>query len=201
MADSIELTRRRLLGGLVTVGAAGAGAGAGTMALFSDEETSTGNTIQAGTLTLDFASSGTFSFSTSLAPTETTGDSLTLVNGGSLGGSLDVDVSYTESDGSPNDTDMSGDAVAQNLKVETLTYGGTDLTAQLPGTGPWTLYDLANNAHGASESTQNDLINLADPAGGTEFSIELRLGNVGNDFQADGIAIDFTFHLNQTDDQ
>jgi len=53
MSDNdIELSRRKILAGLGAVGAAGAGAGLGTSALFSDEESFTGNTIAAGTLDL-----------------------------------------------------------------------------------------------------------------------------------------------------
>jgi len=48
--NRIALTRRQLIGGLATIGAAGAGAGMGTAALFSDEESFTGNSITAGTL-------------------------------------------------------------------------------------------------------------------------------------------------------
>lgn len=48
----VRLTRRRLLGSMVTVGGGGAATGAGTMALFSDSETSSDNTIKAGTLNL-----------------------------------------------------------------------------------------------------------------------------------------------------
>jgi len=47
-----SLSRRKALLGLGTVGVAGAGAGVGTSALFSDEETFEGNTIQAGTQNL-----------------------------------------------------------------------------------------------------------------------------------------------------
>jgi len=46
----IKLTRRRLLAGATTVGAAGVGAGFGTSALFSDEESFTNNSITAGSL-------------------------------------------------------------------------------------------------------------------------------------------------------
>lgn len=49
---SIELTRRKILGGVGAVGVAGAGAGLGTSALFSDEESFTNNTITAGTTNL-----------------------------------------------------------------------------------------------------------------------------------------------------
>ena len=49
---SFDLTRRKALAGLATVGAAGAGAGLGTSALFSDEESFSDNSIQAGELDL-----------------------------------------------------------------------------------------------------------------------------------------------------
>ncbi|WP_276258507.1 SipW-dependent-type signal peptide-containing protein [Haloglomus litoreum] len=49
---SFELTRRKALAGLATVGAAGAGAGLGTSALFNDTESFLNNSIQAGTLNL-----------------------------------------------------------------------------------------------------------------------------------------------------
>ncbi|WP_159435770.1 SipW-dependent-type signal peptide-containing protein [Halobaculum gomorrense] len=52
MTDKFELSRRKALLGLGTIGLAGAGAGAGTTALFSDEETFENNTIQAGTQNL-----------------------------------------------------------------------------------------------------------------------------------------------------
>ena len=59
----IELTRRRVLGGIATVGVASAAAGAGTFAYFSDTETSEDNTVEAGTLNLTLSpSTGTGSF-------------------------------------------------------------------------------------------------------------------------------------------
>ena len=170
------------------------------MALFSDTESSSGNTVQAGTLELSFNSGGSFNFSTSLAPTESTQDSVTLVNGGSVTGSVDVDVSYSESDGGTSSPDMTAQEVAQNLNVLTLDYGGTNLLngQNLPANP--TLHDLANNDQSES-GTNNDLVNLSDPGAGTDFTVELELANVGDDFQADGVAITFAFDLNQTDGQ
>lgn len=56
MSDKFELSRRKMLAGLGTIGVAGAGAGMGTTALYSDSESSTGNTIEAGTsnMAVDF---------------------------------------------------------------------------------------------------------------------------------------------------
>jgi len=52
MSDNMELSRRKILGGVGAVGAAGAAAGLGTTALFSDEESFTNNSITAGELDL-----------------------------------------------------------------------------------------------------------------------------------------------------
>ncbi len=50
--ERYQLTRRKALAGLATVGAAGAAAGLGTSALYSDEETLESNVITAGTTNL-----------------------------------------------------------------------------------------------------------------------------------------------------
>ena len=201
MSDtSIHLTRRRLLGGIIAIGGGSAAAGAGTMAYFSDTETSA-NQIQAGTLVLSLGGTGSFSFSTSLAPTSSTQDSVTLVNDGSVTGSVDVDVDYSENDASGGSApDMAAQEVASNLEVTTLDYGGTDLTGQIvTSNSPPTLDDLANNRHDGTETTQNDLIDLADPGAGTQLTVGFRLKNVSDDYQADGVDVTFTFHLNQND--
>ena len=52
MSDKYELSRRKALAALGTIGVAGAGAGMGTSALFSDEENFNGNTLVAGELNL-----------------------------------------------------------------------------------------------------------------------------------------------------
>jgi predicted ribosomally synthesized peptide with SipW-like signal peptide len=199
---SITVTRRRLLGSIVTIGAASAAAGAGTFAAFSDTELSGGNAVRAGTLNLDFGGGASFTFSTSLYPTQTVSDSVTLVSNGSVQGSLDVDVSYSENDASGNATNVSAQQMAQNLEVTGLTYGGTDVRGQIASSAsPPTVHDLATTNQTSGESTGNDLVDLADPGTGTAFAVDLRLKDVGNDFQSDGIDIEFTFTLNQTDGQ
>ncbi|WP_135661991.1 vWA domain-containing protein [Halorhabdus rudnickae] len=52
MSERYELSRRKVLAGLGTIGLAGAGAGFGTTAYFSDEETYENNTLTAGSLDL-----------------------------------------------------------------------------------------------------------------------------------------------------
>lgn len=58
MPKKLELSRRRLLGGLGTIGLASAGAGLGTSAYFNDTESFVGNSIQAGTLDLEVSATG-----------------------------------------------------------------------------------------------------------------------------------------------
>jgi len=53
MTEKYELSRRKTLAGLATIGAAGAGAGLGTSALFSDRETFGNNSFTAGTFDME----------------------------------------------------------------------------------------------------------------------------------------------------
>ncbi|MEF8786776.1 MAG: SipW-dependent-type signal peptide-containing protein, partial [Haloarculaceae archaeon] len=52
MPDKYDISRRKVLAGLGTIGVAGAGAGLGTSAYFSDEESFTDNSLTAGKLDL-----------------------------------------------------------------------------------------------------------------------------------------------------
>ena len=52
MSEKYELSRRKALAALGTIGVAGAGAGMGTSALFTDEEDFNNNTLTAGELNL-----------------------------------------------------------------------------------------------------------------------------------------------------
>src|SRR6056297_3451357 len=52
MTDDFELTRRKALAALGSIGVASAGAGLGTSAYFSDQETFENNQLTAGTLDL-----------------------------------------------------------------------------------------------------------------------------------------------------
>ncbi|MEZ3117347.1 SipW-dependent-type signal peptide-containing protein [Halobaculum sp. MBLA0147] len=74
------------------LGAAGSGAGAGTYAVFRDAETSSGNTVRAGTLDLDIGSNDERALigpdATSVEPEETGGRELLVSNEGSIPGEL-----------------------------------------------------------------------------------------------------------------
>lgn len=187
-----HITRRGLILGALSVGIVGSSgiAAGGTVAWFRDVE-SGDNRVEAGTLKLDFGSSSGMDLTKDLETDQSTEGTVTLVNPGSVSGSLDVDVSYTDSGGS-----ASADEVARNLTVDTLTYGGTDLLARY--TAIDTLEDLAKNDQNTSES--NDLVDLADPtAAGTDFSIKLTRQTNSNNLDGNSIDVTVTFHLNQTD--
>ncbi|WP_435102382.1 TasA family protein [Halarchaeum sp. P4] len=137
--DKINLSRRKVLGGLATLGAAGAASGAGTFALFSDSETSSNNTIQAGTLDLTESTSFTAPAG-GLAPGQSTSGSVTLTNGGSVSADhLEIGIaSIANADGDTTSPDGEGSAdksasdVADHLYVDELAYGSGALMAMLP---------------------------------------------------------------------
>lgn len=111
MSDrNIELTRRKVLGGLASIGAASAAAGAGTMAYFSDSETSSGNTVSAGTVDLDSASQE--SVVVNSAPGDSASGTVSATYNGSIS-PVEVDISAalsepSESLSEPTDDDIDG---------------------------------------------------------------------------------------------
>jgi len=223
---TLELTRRRALGALLTIGAGSAAAGAGTFALFSDTEESSNNTIQAGTLDLTTGESSSLSFDmTNLAPgtSVVSSESVTLVSDGSLDGSLDIDVAVTGNDGTATEgttNNVSANKMAKAIEVTELTYGGTNLlTSQNVGSVTMgtddgfdsevsytSLYNITTNDWADTddgETTENDFIDLGDPGeSGTDFTLSLKFrSEAGNAYQNDGIDVTFTFVLNQQNSQ
>jgi len=152
---SFELTRRRALGGLATIGAASAVAGAGTMAAFSDTEESENNSVTAGTLNLEPAGSSdgaSFNISASdLAPGEIVEVGyLDLKNVGSISGELAYEITdVTDVENGRNDAEKeAGDttagsgelsqwlqirAHAQNPPGSSPPYQGTLITSDFVG--------------------------------------------------------------------
>ncbi len=201
-----KLTRRRALGGLLTIGAGSAAAGVGTFALFNDTESSTENTLQAGTLSLaDGASSASFS-ATGLAPgDETDTFEVDLENDGTLDGSLDIDLALTENDsdataGDDGDADASVADLAGVLDVTTFEVGSLDVLADRFG-GSATLADVvANNAGEDDDSNVRDIALASGETKTFSFALEMQ-ESAGNEFQADGLDVQFDFELNQRDSQ
>lgn len=176
MSDKkLELSRRRVLGGLALTGAAAAGTGAGTFAYFSDTEESSGNTVSAGTLDLTPDGATGFSFGlSSLAPGESAGSpSVDLENSGSIDGDhLEFAAEITGDGGEPsepNDADLanevSNEAFAKQVFVENFTYDGTPVNWD--GEAFPTLVD----APGALVLGDMALSRVADPAGGNRSGV------------------------------
>jgi predicted ribosomally synthesized peptide with SipW-like signal peptide len=123
-----KLTRRRLLAGLTAAGAASAVGGGGTIALLSDTERSTDNTIQAGTvdLVLDGSEGATTTFQASdLAPGDSGTATAPVTNAGSLSGTLAVRVDDISTSGgatvdseNQSESDDDGSALLSELTLE-----------------------------------------------------------------------------------
>jgi spore coat-associated protein N len=173
-------------------------AGIGTWAFFSDIETSTGNTLTAGTLNLKTNDADGVTqtlMATNMAPGDTVGpQSITLKNSGSVAGTtLGLSFSYTESDGSPNAVNMSADETAAKIEVTTLSYDGSSLLSSV----------IDNNSNGykdVQDLKNASLSSLGGIGAGAskifQIGVQLR-ADTGNDFQADGITVTMTFVLNQ----
>lgn len=206
MVDAkISVTRRRLLVGVAAVGTAGAGAGAGTMALFSDTESSSGNSVSAGTLDLTLDGSDatvTFLSETGVAPGDGGTATMTVANAGSLTGYIDVEVaSLTDYEnglsGNENSVDNTGGdpgagngELSQYLEVHAEFQNGPDL---------WSGFDTADNRLQPGTVYDEDY-QLAGGASDT-FVLDWQLPtSTGDDAQSDGIEFALTFSLDQESD-
>jgi len=194
MENQITFTRRRLLGAALATGVAGAGAGAGTMAAFSDSESSSNNTVQAGTLDLTLDGSNqtvTFFDVTNAAPGDSGQQSVALGNAGSVEGIPEIEVdairstengyygSEEDQDGSPNDGELD-----EHLEVR-VSIGGTPIL-------PRTTADQISvgNSYTASSAIAG--------GGSTAFTVEWWLPSDTSDLaQSDGFEFDLTFRLQQ----
>lgn len=193
--DYVNLTRRKVLGGLAAIGAAGAAAGAGTMAAFSDTEQSANNTVSAGTLNLTAGGNdgtGTTTVTMSgVAPGDSNTGSSTLANTGSVDGSVDLVFGTAVNDEGENpesetETSASGDLGAV-LEV-TVSVGGTQIRS---GT-----FDSV------FDGTEADA-NVPLAAGNSkDLTVDWTLpSSASNDVQGDGVSGDITVELNQEDSQ
>jgi len=208
---TFELTRRRALGGLATIGAASALAGAGTMAWFSDTEESANNSVTAGTLNLEPAGSsegGSFNISANgLAPGEEMRVGfLDLKNVGNVGGTLSYDITdITNNENGRNDAEMeAGDGSAntgelgQFLRIRAF----VDRT---PGNNTINAHDNLT-----SDAASGTYVDLSQGAVDTDVSVdpneEVRIwvyvyfdpGTNDNRAQSDEALVDVDFTLKQT---
>lgn len=193
---NIRLTRRRLLGGILAVGGASAATGAGTIAYFSDTETSTGNSISAGTLNLTLNGDDqtvTFLDATNVSPGQNSNGSgsVTLGNTGTLSGDVEIELTAIRSnengyygtengnaDTSPNDGELD-----EYLEIE----------GRLGSTTVWSRKKVV-------DLTEGDVYNpgvTLDPSQALDFTLEWWLPNANNDAQSDSVELDLTFQLTQ----
>ena len=213
----IELTRRRILGGLVTIGAGSAAAGAGTFALFSDTEDDTGNNLSAGTVDLELEDSSGVSFkSDDIMPTQTGGDSVELsrFDNGSVPADLTIKVtSVSSSEGdtptaetetnSPGELDdqlqlqvwidRDGDDSFDNNDIQ-LSAPDSSTRNQLTGDGNSLTYQTASNFNDAEFS---DVITGFSSAVTFRVDWKFPKGNDNNEAQGDTLTVDFEFVLEQ----
>lgn len=200
----IRLTRRRILGGLLTVGGASAAAGAGTMAVFSDTESSSGNTVQSGTLDLKLdGGDATVQFltETDIAPGDSGQATLIVKNTGSLSGYLDIEVASLTNyenglvgnegskDSTGGDPGEGNGELQDNLEVKAYFQDGPSLWS----TGFEVISDVL------STGTVYDLdYELAANGGSDTFVLEWDLpGDTGREAQSDSVELALTFKLNQ----
>lgn len=186
MSDrNIELTRRKVLGGLASIGAASAAAGAGTMAYFSDSETSSGNTVSAGTVDLDSASQE--SVVVNSAPGDSASGTVSATYNGSIS-PVEVDISAalsepSESLSEPTDDDIDGgggDSTANSaaelsasefaryVKVTSATLKRTS-----GGSSEWSDDLLVDDSNSSSDQVVTDDGTGSDPGSANVDLVEL----------------------------
>lgn len=178
--SGFELTRRRVLGSVVATGAAAAGVGAGTWAAFSDTESSTGNSVKAGTLDLTTSNSGDFKFTiTGKAPgdgdgaTSLDGIAVTLSHEGTVPADhieididnrpkedADGDLSSSDSGPESDTSTATPDGMAEYIVVEELSYKNTDGTKTTYVSGGSATTPGSNR--GISDQNENSRIDLDD---------------------------------------
>jgi len=184
---TIRLTRRRVLGGAVGVGLAAAGAGAGTFALFSDEGSSSGNTVQAGTLevSIDGSATDTGAFTVAGlepgAPGSTSGASV-------FTGTIGISDSGTIT---PNHLEL---AFSANV-AEAGSSNGAD-TAPSSATGFDTLIEVTSLDYGGNEligtvsdANSNGIVDLDDVTNAGVFD-DLAAPGSNTDLTIDGNFVD-----------
>ncbi|WP_134668768.1 TasA family protein [Halorussus marinus] len=208
--SGFDLSRRKVLGGVLTVGAASAATGAGTMALFSDTESSNNNSVSAGTLNLtnDGSSDWNLLQVSGAAPGDAGSGTQKLKNTGSITGDLKMKVTRFESnENGVNEAEASDDPngtvdspgsdgeLDENLKVYVRYKGPNGSTTDLYGSG--TSQSNMVKASKISQGHSKTLGQLAENDVGTlEVDYKIPSG-VDNKIQSDSVEADVKFTLEQ----
>mgnify|MGYP006282843821 CR=1 FL=1 len=190
--NNIELSRRRILAGLGTIGVASAATGAGTMALFSDEETSSGNVVQAGTLDLKVGNQNPVSASFTvddLKPGESGGPHhIPLTNSGSLNGYLNFALVGSNHEGinTEAETDTEGKGDLGDVLEVTFTIDGK--------TASGTFNEVFNSVYD---------VDISLDSGDTKTAtVSWHLpSSAGNEIQGDKVVADVVAFLHQKQNQ
>jgi len=228
MNRKLDLTRRRALAGIAGLGVVGAGGGAGTFAYFSDEETSTDNNIQSGTLSLSVTDGDTIGYTIqNVAPGDT---SAYFANAGASQplefnlelentGTIDDEVVAIYIENTTTGADDPGDNFAEHVLVRSLGFlglfvddggnpvnnpdynlevGGTDHETAL--SGPVTLADISGVELRITDPDGDPPLGVGN--GSTDLSWEYKIDeNMGNDFQGAELDTTFNFALLQDSSQ
>lgn len=197
MNTRIALSSLSILASLALMGGA-------TLAYFSDAGTSSGNTFSTGTLNLKLTDEDetiqdavTASFGDTLAPDECTGNqTLSLQNSGSIA------AHHAEVTVSNSVTDTNDDAIVDMdafLRINLLTYDGSDVTSQIPDTNTNGFKDLAD---WAATAAALDSLALTDLSTDHPLVLDVCLdASAENELQGDSVASTFTVTLNQDSTQ
>jgi predicted ribosomally synthesized peptide with SipW-like signal peptide len=187
-SGSIELTRRRALAGLATIGAASATAGAGTAALMSDSGSSDNNTVRAGEMTLTLGANVSKTVDIDdLMPGEGGKEVFAVTNDGDADGVLGLGVSNVRND--PSNAPSSNVRTFESQVTGYFDYGTHDNEVLLSEFG----VDNAVTEIDLSGSGLAVTVDLPAPLGsasnGDNFALAFDSNNDGTaDFQVTGSA-------------
>lgn len=206
--DAIDSKLSMVFVSLVVIGLAAAVAGAGTMALFSDTEQSTDNTLQAGTL--DLAIDGqngeaTTHFDVSnVAPGDSGNSAVNISNEGSLDGSVDVNLgAASNEENGMNEPEQAADSdsdgeLGDNANVSVYIDANQDGEFNTSDGDVWVTDGTINDVTGEDYDVNATL------ASGDEVDLVIDWevpASAGNEVQSDSVAFDVTVELNQEDSQ
>jgi len=182
MTEKYELSRRKLLAGLGTIGVAGAGAGMGTSALFSDEEEFSNNIVEAGTL--DMSVTGEI-----VAANDEYIQDVADITGNPIEADGDVEMGFKVRDFKPGDwfiLCMTVDSVAENPFYLTI-HGDTLEEREGASTEPEGNIDSDTTDNGWQSVTNTNaelgekvLLSYWEQWGGTDRSDLANLDNITN---------------------
>jgi len=209
-----EKVKRKVLASLLVIAVVVGLVSAGTWAYFSDTETSSGNTFQAGTIDLVLDETQAVSMQMpNMKPGDSASGTITVTNVGTLPGSLYITSKYVENDmGGAPDPNMNRHQVAKMLLITSLVECGDDVLSLIPDVDAddrKTLYDFVNKADGVVLSDYPSPGELGtwylnddnmDPNGNEPHWYALTLQfdpAAGNDYQGDGITWTLWFLLTQ----